>query len=212
MTTPQFRAVTCCPFKVSQLMPAANLFQFPANQTAPTSQTPESLQRALDAAMATGSAVRLDLRSPELNQFIMVLYAFVLPPLAVSWKPPVWAGKAAAAGAALLPAAALARRCCGRPESTAQKNSKATLHALAVPPPPAGRHSARNYGDISTTSPSAPCFVIDFHFWLSVVLTLLAWLPGVLHALWVVLGPADEADLEAGGGPLARPLLWGRRG
>ena len=72
---------------------------------------------------------------------------------------------------------------------------------------------AGNYGAFSTT-PGAPWLVIDSHFWLSVVLTLLAWLPGVLHALWVVLvlGPADEADLEAGGGPLTRPLLWGRRG
>ena len=28
---------------------------------------------------------------------------------------------------------------------------------------------------------------IGTQFWISVVLTILAWVPGVLHALWVVL-------------------------
>ena len=25
------------------------------------------------------------------------------------------------------------------------------------------------------------------HFWLNILLTLLGWLPGVIHALWVIL-------------------------
>ena len=29
---------------------------------------------------------------------------------------------------------------------------------------------------------------IGTDFWINVVLTILAWVPGVLHALWVVLG------------------------
>lgn len=29
---------------------------------------------------------------------------------------------------------------------------------------------------------------LTLHFFISIVLTLLMWLPGVLHALWLVLG------------------------
>ena len=75
-----------------------------------------------------------------------------------------------------------------------------------------GKARAGNYGPLLGAL-GRPWVVIDFHFWLSVVLTLLAWVPGTLHALWVVLvvGPADEADLETGEGLLARPLLWAAR-
>jgi uncharacterized membrane protein YqaE (UPF0057 family) len=28
---------------------------------------------------------------------------------------------------------------------------------------------------------------LSFHFWLNILLTLLGYLPGVIHALWVIL-------------------------
>jgi uncharacterized membrane protein YqaE (UPF0057 family) len=28
---------------------------------------------------------------------------------------------------------------------------------------------------------------IGLHFWLNILLTLLGWLPGVIHALWLIL-------------------------
>lgn len=45
---------------------------------------------------------------------------------------------------------------------------------------------------------------LDSYFWLNLLLTLLAWLPGALHAWWVVLErPSDGDDA----GPLTRPFL-----
>ena len=43
---------------------------------------------------------------------------------------------------------------------------------------------------------------LDSYFWLNLLLTLLAWLPGALHAIWVVLERPEEE-----GGPLTRPFL-----
>lgn len=28
---------------------------------------------------------------------------------------------------------------------------------------------------------------LGLHFWLNILLTLLGWLPGIVHALWVIL-------------------------
>lgn len=28
---------------------------------------------------------------------------------------------------------------------------------------------------------------LGLHFWLNILLTLLGWLPGVIHAIWVIL-------------------------
>ena len=56
--------------------------------------------------------------------------------------------------------------------------------------------------------PAAPPQVViardalDSYFWLNLLLTLLAWLPGALHAIWVVLERPEEE-----GGPLTRPFL-----
>lgn len=33
---------------------------------------------------------------------------------------------------------------------------------------------------------------ISTHFWISIALTMLGWLPGVLHALWLVVTDAVE--------------------
>jgi uncharacterized membrane protein YqaE (UPF0057 family) len=43
--------------------------------------------------------------------------------------------------------------------------------------------------------PLAAFLVVGFgmHFWINLVLTLLGWLPGVAHALWLVIGrPLDN--------------------
>ena len=48
---------------------------------------------------------------------------------------------------------------------------------------------------------------LDSYFWLNLLLTLLAWLPGALHAIWVVVQHTREQDgLEEG--PLTRPLNY----
>ncbi len=46
---------------------------------------------------------------------------------------------------------------------------------------------------------------LDAYFLLNLLLTMLAWIPGVLHAIWVVL---SQFNYEEGGGyePLTRPL------
>jgi uncharacterized membrane protein YqaE (UPF0057 family) len=38
--------------------------------------------------------------------------------------------------------------------------------------------------------PLAAFFVVGLgtHFWINLVLTLLGWVPGVIHALWLVVG------------------------
>jgi len=38
--------------------------------------------------------------------------------------------------------------------------------------------------------PLAAFFVVGLgtHFWINLVLTLLGWLPGTIHALWLVVG------------------------
>ena len=38
--------------------------------------------------------------------------------------------------------------------------------------------------------PLAAFFVVGLstHFWLNVILTLLGWVPGMIHALWLVVG------------------------
>lgn len=41
---------------------------------------------------------------------------------------------------------------------------------------------------------------LDNVFWLNLVLTLLAWLPGALHGVWVVLGQPEPDEM-------ARPFL-----
>ncbi|TVP97516.1 MAG: YqaE/Pmp3 family membrane protein [Planctomycetaceae bacterium] len=34
---------------------------------------------------------------------------------------------------------------------------------------------------------------LSTHFWINLILTLLGWLPGLVHALWLVLGrPGDS--------------------
>ncbi|MEE3329919.1 MAG: YqaE/Pmp3 family membrane protein [Myxococcota bacterium] len=33
---------------------------------------------------------------------------------------------------------------------------------------------------------------VSTHFWISIALTMLGWLPGVLHALWLVFTDAAE--------------------
>jgi uncharacterized membrane protein YqaE (UPF0057 family) len=44
--------------------------------------------------------------------------------------------------------------------------------------------------------PLAAFFVVGLstHFWINLILTLLGWLPGTVHALWLVFGrPADAS-------------------
>lgn len=33
---------------------------------------------------------------------------------------------------------------------------------------------------------------ISFHFWLNIVLTILGFLPGMIHAIWVIVGREDS--------------------
>jgi len=46
--------------------------------------------------------------------------------------------------------------------------------------------------------PVATFLVVGFgiHFWLNLILTLLGWLPGVAHALWLVIGRPLEAGVR----------------
>jgi uncharacterized membrane protein YqaE (UPF0057 family) len=34
---------------------------------------------------------------------------------------------------------------------------------------------------------------LSTHFWINLVLTLLGWVPGMVHALWLVVGRPAEA-------------------
>ena len=46
---------------------------------------------------------------------------------------------------------------------------------------------------------------LDSYFWLNLLLTLLAWLPGVAHAMWVLCSknPLGECVAAAAGGSCA---------
>lgn len=44
---------------------------------------------------------------------------------------------------------------------------------------------------------------LGLQFWLNLVLTLIGWLPGIIHALYIVL--RSEPQREATGGPEATP-------
>ena len=33
---------------------------------------------------------------------------------------------------------------------------------------------------------------IDTHFWINLALTLLGWLPGVVHAIWLIVGRSPK--------------------
>lgn len=57
----------------------------------------------------------------------------------------------------------------------------------------------------------APCLALqvliktnafDTNFWINVILTLLAWLPGAIHALWVVFNEPGKDEFS----PLTRPF------
>jgi len=43
--------------------------------------------------------------------------------------------------------------------------------------------------------PLAAFFVVDLttHFWINLVLTLLGWIPGTIHALWLVVARPSVA-------------------
>ena len=44
--------------------------------------------------------------------------------------------------------------------------------------------------------PLAAFFVVGLgtHFWINLILTLLGWVPGMVHALWLVLGQPAGAS------------------
>lgn len=48
---------------------------------------------------------------------------------------------------------------------------------------------------------------LDTYFWLNLLLTLLGWLPGMIHAVWVLINrnPLSGEEVWAGYAPLTRP-------
>ncbi|KAL4448634.1 hypothetical protein ABPG75_005853 [Micractinium tetrahymenae] len=47
---------------------------------------------------------------------------------------------------------------------------------------------------------------LDTYFWLNLLLTLLGWLPGMIHAIWILFNRNPLAEMDAWGyGPLTRP-------
>lgn len=40
---------------------------------------------------------------------------------------------------------------------------------------------------------------LGFHFWINILLTLLGYIPGIVHAVWVIAKKPDRPALPAGG-------------
>ncbi len=36
---------------------------------------------------------------------------------------------------------------------------------------------------------------LGFHFWLNIVLTLLGYIPGLVHAIWIIARPSTSAHV-----------------